>query len=897
MKKMYFLVVLMLLMGTSLQAKQIDVNKAKNIAEKFFQQQSLTRASGNDLRLAYTATDDATTRSATAAKLFYVFDRGESNGFVVVAGDDSMRPVLGYTSNGSFDINTDNEGLKWWLSAITAKAKAVANGTDKSTFTSTRASSSSVEPIVKTKWNQYSPYNNLCPADNTHGTSQTSVTGCVATAMAQVLYTCYAGTTQTLSGTVACRTTAHATSTSNVDLSQFTIDYSKMELTYDGDESDESKEAVAKLMYACGLSVNMDYCASASGSNLSSYVLMKYFGIDNGCTLAHRNQYTTDEWDNLIKGELNNGRAVLYSGADMGNAGHAFICDGYNAEGLYHINWGWGGYNDGYFDFCSLDFEYVNMQSAVCGIKPGSSSVSPVDVLSYESITTSETLPIEKATSLICKINKLSCYGSDFKGYLGLVLCNSDGTIVKSLAVTEVSYKDTYYYNFSRSLTLPSDLADGTYQLRIGAGSTADNLEVVKGTGSYSYLTLTVSNGSITVSGYQPEAAKLSIVSYTVEEDGCGYVGSTTPVTLVIKNEGGEFLGNINVDSESISKAAIKAGGTKEVTVKVTPNAEGSQSFKISATDDYSSTNYDLGEVTIEVKAASEATPKLVVESAEFKNADLTLGDSAILVVKVRNDGGKYDGYIYAEYGGSFYTDGRKYTTSGHITSVTKMEVFRGKTITMNLAIDYQNFWSGKQIECCEFNVPNVSYYYNKTWNEVALGSEEEGTVPSFKARQLQTITWDQTFDDVDSESEIDLQATASSELDVEYVITSGSEYAEIVDGKLKCKAPGTVVVEARQAGSDKYKAAESVSKTIVILEATSIEGVAAAGEISIAIAGNSLIVNGTEGGESICVYSVAGSLLKSVKAEGSTTQINGLASGHSYVVSVNGKGIKILVK
>lgn len=899
MKKLYYLVVLMLLTGTSLQAKQIDVNKAKSIAESFFQQQSLTRADGDGLRLAYTATDDASaTRSASSANLFYVFDRGESNGFIVVAGDDRMRPVLGYTNNGSFDINTQNDGLQWWLTAITEKAKAVADGKDTSTFSSTRSSSSSVEPIVKTQWNQYSPYNDQCPVDNTDGNGGRSLTGCVATAMAQILYTCYAGTTQTLSGTVACRPEAHASSTTDVDLSQFTIDYGKMELSYDGDESDEAKAAVATLMYACGLSVNMNYCANSSGSNASSYTFIKYFGIDGNCSVAHRTQYTSDEWDNLLHGELDNGRAVLYSGLDYNYAGHAFICDGYNSEGLYHINWGWGGYNDGYFDLYSIDFKYVNLQDAVCGIKPGVSDVDITDLLSYVSLTAKDTtLPIENATSLSYAVTNLYCYGGDFNGYLGLAICNSDGTIVKTLRVLERSYVNNCYYSFSEGVSLPTDLADGIYELRIAAGTTADNLKVIKGEGSYASLTLSVSNGSITISGYQPEAAQLSIESYTVGDDGCGYVGIATPVTLNIKNNGGEFLGDICVDSKTVTKAAVKPGETKQVTINVTPTAEGSQTFTISAIDDYdnSATKADLGSVTIDVKAASEATPNLVVESVEFAETDLTLGDKATLIVKVRNDGGQFKGNIYAKYGGTFRYNGSNWWYSGVYSDIPSVEIFRDKSATISLDVSY--FDLQEEMEYGEFTISSLegSYTLNNEWNPVTLATYEGDAAPSFKARQTQTITWNQSFDDVHADSEVELQATASSGLAVEYQITSGSEYAEITDGKLIGKAVGTVVVEASQTGSEKYKAAEAVNKTIVILEASSIVGVSTANGVNVDVSGNSLIVKGAAGA-TIRIYSVGGALLKSFKAEETSIQIDGLTSGQSYIVSVNGKRVKILL-
>lgn len=814
MKKNYFLVVLMLLIGASLQAKQIDVNKAKTIAANFLQQQSLTRSANGDLQLAYTATDNGSaTRAASSANLFYVFNSGKSDGFVVVAGDDQMRPVLGYTLNGSFDINTANDGLLWWLSAITAKAKAVANGTDKSTFTSTRTTGS-VEPIVKTHWSQSSPYNDLCPVDNTDGNGSNSVTGCVATAMAQLLYTCFAGTQQTLTGIATCRPEAHASSTQDVDLSQFTIDYSKMDLKYDGDESDESKNAVAQLMYACGLSVNMNYCSSSSGSNGSSYTFMKHFGIDQSCTTAHRGQYTSDEWDALIRSELDNGRAVLYSGQTLDYSGHAFICDGYDTDGLYHINWGWGGYNDGYFDFYSLDFDYVNNQGAICGIKPGTAQVDLTDVLSYESLLVVDaTLPIENPKYLNCVFNNIYCYGQDFNGVVGLALCNSDGTIVKTLYTEEMSIQMNSYSYFNRGIDLPSDLADGTYELRIVAGLTAGNLKVIKGDGSYSHLTVTVSGGNITVSGYQPEAAQLSLDSFTVGGDGCGYVNQTTPIILSIKNNGGEFLGTIEVDGNASAKACIKAGETKQITVEVTPTTEGTQTFQISAFADNNATgSISLGEVNVEVKSAEENVPYIVVQSCKMQNSELTLGEKATLELTLRNDGAMYDGYIYASYEGTWQSGFTSWTLRWN-SNTTPLSLSKGSSTTLYIDVDYSR-WEERcgELNHAEFNVKSLSYYINNGW--ATLGSAEDGSVASFTVEK----------------------------------------------------------------------------------EKTGIEPVAVSTGIEAYVLGSSLIVNGTADSDIIRIYSVGGALVKSVKAEGSSTQIDGMAGGQSYVVSVKGKNVKIVL-
>jgi len=743
MKKFYLLVFLVLLMGTSLHAKQIDVNEAKTIAAQYLQQQSATRAAGGDLRLAYTATDNSgTTRSGAATNLLYVFERGNSNGFIIVAGDDRMRPVLGYTTSGSFDLNTPNEGFQWWLSTITATAKAVANGSESDASTSTRTTlKSSVEPLVKTKWNQYAPYYNLCPYDDVHKSQ--SLTGCVATAMAQVLYYCYSDTTQTLSGTGRYTSADNSDTYTDVDLSQFTIDYTKMELTYDGDESDEAKEAVATLMYACGLAVGMEYCSEGSSSNIANYQLVKYFGIDSGCKLAVRSQYTSDGWDELVRGELDYGRPLLYEGQGA-DGGHEFVCDGYNSDGLYHINWGWGGYGDGYFDFYSIDFEFVDSQRVICGIKPGKGVANYSDMLTYATLTANGTLPLENVKTLNCKISRLASSGDTFIGIVGLALCKGDGTTVSTGDLREVTVRKGYNYYPTLSITFPNNIADGTYYLRIVAGESPSDIHIVKGDGVYGYLTVTVKDGKVTVNGYHTETAQLSLESFSID-DGVGYANVASSISLVVKNSGkDEFYGYIRCDNASTVKAAIKSGESKTVKTNIKPDSAGTQqSFHFWAVDEYSGDSIAIGNVVFDVLEESEHDALLTVDSVYVPKADVARGDSMLVAVRLHNDGGKFDGYIKSSYNAKVYSsDNFIWTWTGE-SEAPSLILARGDSATVYIPINYLSIEKeyGFTIDHGTFTIKNICAYFtlNNQACKKVLVSFDGGDAPTINLKQQES--------------------------------------------------------------------------------------------------------------------------------------------------------------
>lgn len=298
----------------------------------------------------------------------YVFT-SDNSGYIIAPADDRVRPVLGYADSGSIDPNNMPPALQWWLGQYDEQiaaglvevvvepvgAKAIVADTEtKSAITDNYAKWQPISPLVKTQWNQSAPYNDMCPLDPTQS-NRRSVTGCVATAMAQVVYynKYFKG-----AGTVSYQPFGSAYQTLSYDYSTANIDFGAMKTTYTSSESGTAAaNAVANLMLACGVSVNMGYHASASGAVTREVAnaLINNFGYSAvGTQFISRSSMSTDQFESTIYNELANGRPMCYSG-NTGTGGHCFVCDGYLSDGLFHFNWGWGGTSDGYYAINALN--------------------------------------------------------------------------------------------------------------------------------------------------------------------------------------------------------------------------------------------------------------------------------------------------------------------------------------------------------------------------------------------------------------------------------------------------------------------------------------------------------------------------------------------------------------
>lgn len=300
---------------------------------------------------------------------YYVFPNANSKGFTIVSGDDRLPEIVGYSSQGSYDENNLPEGFISFMKAYQnlynkvnlGDAEALKNLAEikawRNKKNASAASTSAVAPLLgNIEWDQTSPYNNMCPRyDSVH----VAATGCVATAMAQVMaYYKYPKQLKADIPGYVNRWNGIPMEIPTITREEGIYDWDNMLPKYnkEANATQQQKDAVAKLMYHCGAAVQMTY-GQESAASVSASKLAKYFGYDADLMMdLSRSSFTLDKWMQIIDTELAAGRPVLYGG-QASDGGHQFICDGKDGEGLYHINWGWSGSQNGYFDLSLLNPE------------------------------------------------------------------------------------------------------------------------------------------------------------------------------------------------------------------------------------------------------------------------------------------------------------------------------------------------------------------------------------------------------------------------------------------------------------------------------------------------------------------------------------------------------------
>ena len=349
-----FLLVLLLALGySSLQAKRITQWQAQQQAYSFWGKQMPQKAKAKSRA--------ATTASRSDA--YYVFNN-DAGGFVIIAGDDAVTPVLGYTSTGSFDAENLPDGLKDLLKSYERQIAALGDSY-VANRTAVRTGFAGEKLLNTAKWNQYAPFNKYTPGNY--------VTGCVATAGAIVMKH---------HGYPAKGTGSHFYTWNGKTLTanfEHDYDWASMPAKYDG-TNDAAFDGVARLMSDLGVAVEMQYAQSGSAAYIGNLItaLQTYFGYSKLSYLASIDDMEAEAWKEKLRGEIDANRPFLYSASDASVGGHAFVIDGYRGES-FSVNWGWGGYCDGCYQIGALNPQsegrptgdkYNIGQMAVIGLQP-----------------------------------------------------------------------------------------------------------------------------------------------------------------------------------------------------------------------------------------------------------------------------------------------------------------------------------------------------------------------------------------------------------------------------------------------------------------------------------------------------------------------------------------------
>ena len=360
--KTTFITMLLLAVGQCLMAGQLTVQVARQRAAAML---------GSDERL------QLVLQGTGEQPAYYVFNRPEGKGFAIVGGDDRMERLLGWGDKGSIDPADMPPALLEWLEQCERQVVLLREG--KASLRRAVRRAAPIAPMITTEWGQRSPYNDLTPY---YEGEYHSATGCLATAMAQLLKYWH-------SATPTAPIPAYTTETLGIRMEALpatTFNYDIMLDSYGGIYAPESAQEVARLMLYCGQAAEMDYDFD-SGAVTSGKYLARYFGFRTDYTDKYHATHLSD-WEGLLYEELEAGRPMLYSGKKITGAGHVFVVDGYK-DGYFHVNWGWYGSSNGYFDITLANPDdpdsaylwegYRWTQMAVIGLQPAASTaVRPI---------------------------------------------------------------------------------------------------------------------------------------------------------------------------------------------------------------------------------------------------------------------------------------------------------------------------------------------------------------------------------------------------------------------------------------------------------------------------------------------------------------------------------------
>ena len=354
--KKAFILFFVLLCSIGIYAHPIGVDRAKELGLGFVNANLNPTCQLSDLQLVYTG------MSARGETSFYVFNFGNT-GFVILSADDNYRPIVGYSDEGIFETENMSPEAAYYLNSI-AEGRSQAHRTVQSAEVAvewemlkesgklpSRNRGKKASFLVETRWNQSEPYNWFCPPAS-GGSGGRAYAGCVATAMSQVMK--YWNHPLKGSGS---HSYFYEGETLSANFGETTYDWDNMPLTITNSSPQVQIDAIAYFMYHCGIAVDMMYSGSGSGAyseDVPDAVLM-YFGYSNKARLRKRDNYSLEEWQAMLKDTFDQGWPVYYSG-NSSSAGHAFVCDGYDDNDLFHFNWGWGGSSNGWFVVDEIDY-------------------------------------------------------------------------------------------------------------------------------------------------------------------------------------------------------------------------------------------------------------------------------------------------------------------------------------------------------------------------------------------------------------------------------------------------------------------------------------------------------------------------------------------------------------
>jgi hypothetical protein len=631
MKKFYSVIAL-LLMALSVSAVPVDQETALGEARAFLLRNVQGKAG---MKLA-PARLGLTLGQANDA--FFVFNVGQEDGFVVVSGEDGTPAILGYADKGSFDAKTAPASVKSFLESYAEEIQWLRNHPQKAQSQALRAPrfvniKRAITPLLQTAWNQDEPFNNNVPYFLKEENGR-SLTGCVATAMAQIMkYYEWPAATKAEIPAYDCLSQFQGYDPIHVAAvpAGTKLDWANMLYYYYGVESDEENAAVATLMATAGAAVQADYRNEVNGgtsatNGMAMNALKTYFDYSPNCRILGRSGYLMDEWHEILYNELKEGRPVMMGGRSSGG-GHAFVVDGYSSDDYFHINWGWGGYCNGYFllsvanpgstqgaGASSKPDGYSKEQEAIIGIEPNKGQTPMVmarmitDILSVSGNEMTSTY-----YSLVEGKNTFN---------VGIGYIKADGSIqpIEGYATVELDY---YYGSSSNGWTFPvKGLADGTYKIMPVSKLASDTEWKYSLNPRMFYVQATVKGGEVSLQLIRP------VIDFQVTKFSYNEVPTQArqlEVNVEIQNRADEYYGSLYLQ--------LKEGDAQpsvfELGVTLPEKSTTTVTFFITP---YKATTYDMyvtdalgtvyGQGKLEVAAAPSENPVVTVEDLVITNGE-----------------------------------------------------------------------------------------------------------------------------------------------------------------------------------------------------------------------------------------------------------------------------------
>ena len=667
MKRNVFISVLCLLASLPVWAGPVSKDAALNSAKAFIN----GNLNGTAMRKAPGINRQARLQAVIETPNYYVFNVGQDEGFVIVSGSDKTQTILGYSDTGRIDLQQMPEGLRRWFGQLpeavsyveSLPATASSEGATARKAPGLRRAKSDTKYFIPTllasRWNQGDPYNLQCPSYTENGqTHDHSATGCVATGMAQVMYFWKWPASSPAIPSYSYNWSGQQRTLDALPPVEFKWD--DMTDTYSSMSSQASKDAVSTLMRYVGQSINMGYGpASGAWAGNPPQKLVQYFDYDPNLFWVDHSAYTFQEWVDLIYHELSEGRPVLISGdtSDL-TGGHEWVCDGYDGNGLFHQNWGWGGMSDGYFVLTVMSPDnqgiggstssdgYSMSHTIVVGLQPNGYADQKED-------------PVVKLTTGALKVRRNS-YSRSSNGdvvnvsfeYHIMNKCNRTHTFDYQLAVYDANGNFVQEFHKLNGIDLGysrvrngsasgrlSGLGNGTYYLYPRSRESGAEEWIVDDNAANMTAVLTLDDEILTIEGVPTIGRKLTVNE--IELIGASAVGSEQKVRVNITNNGEKYYANtfFKEDNKFVSGncISIEPEETVDVYFKYKPSSLGNHSFTLSTSKN--DTSGDFYTEVINVQKAPATTIRIQAKVLNTVNDGNIYTNTGRIQLTVTNTG------------------------------------------------------------------------------------------------------------------------------------------------------------------------------------------------------------------------------------------------------------------